>query len=115
MKARNYLFLKMWTLVFCLALTACGFESSDSDVAPTLVWRLVAVGDCAGLDEGETTNGSIPNDARAVAGYTAVCWDAETYVNKFHDGRAFCTYKRVSYDRCTGGENPGEMYTAVPQ
>jgi hypothetical protein len=115
MKPCNYLCLKIGLVVLCLALTACGLPTSTPASTEAAPWRLVGVGDCPGLDEGETTPGSIPDDARAKAGYTAVCWDGETYTNKFHGGSAFCTYKRISYDRCLGGENPGEMYTTDPR
>lgn len=78
-----------------------------------MTWKLVKVGDCTGLDE-ETTEGSIPDDSKAKAGYTAVCWDGIEYDNKFNPGKAFCTYKKIEVNKCTGDENPGEMYQAVP-
>jgi hypothetical protein len=72
----------------------------------------VGTGDCSGLDEA-MTDGSTPDDSKAKIGYTAVCWDALTYINNNDPGKAFCTYKKVTYDTCQGGANPGEMYKAV--
>jgi hypothetical protein len=64
-------------------------------------WRLVGTGDCPGRDVGGST-GSVPVDVRCDAsfyGYTAVCWSGN------------CTYKNVPTGSCTGGANPGRMYT----
>jgi len=64
-------------------------------------WRLVGTGDCPGRDIAQST-GSIPAKGRcnaAFSGYTAVCWSGN------------CTYKNVPAGSCTGGVNPGKMYT----
>lgn len=103
-------------IIFLIALgvmqISCGLSKSEQESPQTMTWKLVGVGDCTGYDDPETTDGSIPDDSRAKAGYTAVCWDNETYKNALNPGKAFCTYKKIAYTRCTGGENPGEMYTA---
>ncbi len=64
-------------------------------------WRLVGTGDCPGRDVGGST-GSVPVAERCDAnfsGFTAVCWSGN------------CTYKNVPTGSCTGGANPGQMYT----
>jgi hypothetical protein len=88
-------------------------EPAQPEPASSMTWKLVGTGDCTGYDDPETTDGSLPDDSRAKAGYTAVCWDAVTYNNKLNPGKAFCTYKKIAYTSCKGGDNTGEMYTAV--
>ena len=64
-------------------------------------WRLVGTGDCPDHDVGQTS-GSNPAEAHCGGssyGYTAVCWSGN------------CTYKNVQTGSCTGGANPGRMYT----
>ena len=66
-------------------------------------WRLVGTGDCPGRDVGQSS-GSNPVVVRCDAsfdGYTAVCWSGN------------CTYKNVPTGACTGGANPGRMYTCI--
>jgi hypothetical protein len=77
-----------------------------------MAWKLVGIGDCTGQDQA-TTDGATPDNSKAKAGYTAVCWDGVNYSNKNNPGKAFCTYKNVAYNTCTGGVNAGEMYTAI--
>ena len=64
-------------------------------------WQLVGVGDCPGRDVGGSA-GAKPDAAKcnaAFAGNTAVCWASG------------CAYKNVATAACTGGANPGQMYT----
>lgn len=68
------------------------------------VWQTVGIGDCPGRDVA-SSRGFVPDPVRcdpASAGHTAVCWK---------DG---CTYKNVPTAQCTGGANPGNMYTCQP-
>ena len=73
-------------------------------VASAGTWQAVGTGDCAGRDVA-FTRGAAPEagkcDAKFV-GYTAVCWA--------HG----CTYKSLATSACTGGANPGQMYTCAP-
>lgn len=64
-------------------------------------WRSVGTGDCPGRDVGGSS-GPQPDPARCNAGFggfTAVCWGQN------------CTYKNLPTGQCTGGANPGRMYT----
>ena len=66
-------------------------------------WQLVGVGDCPGRDVAGSA-GAKPDAAKcnaAFAGNTAVCWATG------------CTYKTVATAACTGGANPGQMYTCA--
>jgi hypothetical protein len=68
-------------------------------------WRSVGTGDCPGRDVASST-GPNPDPGKctaAFAGFTAVCWANN------------CTYKNVPTAQCTGGVNPGRMYTCQPQ
>lgn len=80
------------------------------------VWERVGTGDCPGNDLG-TSEGFRPDDSQAKQDLTAVCWDGSSFNNTFggNSGRAFCTYKSIPPDRCTGGNNRGVMYRAVRQ
>ncbi len=67
----------------------------------TGTWAPVGTGDCPGSDVAGTT-GPTPDPARCTAGFagfTAVCWAGN------------CTYKNVATPKCTGGSNPGRMYS----
>jgi len=67
-------------------------------------WQGVGVGDCPGRDVSGSA-GSVPDPAKCdsgFAGQTAVCWATG------------CTYKSVATKACTGGANPGQMYTCAP-
>jgi hypothetical protein len=67
-------------------------------------WHSVGTGDCPGRDVASST-GPYPDPAKcndAVRGQTAVCWDRN------------CTYKNIQTGSCTGGVNPGRMYTCKP-
>jgi len=67
-------------------------------------WQPVGVGDCPGRDVGLSRGSSSPEAGKcdaSFAGYTAVCWAQG------------CTYKNVATTGCTGGANPGQMYTCV--
>ena len=67
-------------------------------------WQSVGTGDCPGRDIAGS-KGPNPDPAKctdAVRGQTAVCW-----------GHG-CTYKSIPTDSCTGGANPGRMYTCRP-
>lgn len=64
-------------------------------------WTLVGTGDCPGRDVAGST-GPTPLASKCdakFAGFTAVCWAGN------------CTYKNVATAACTGGANPGKMYT----
>ncbi|MCK6685526.1 MAG: hypothetical protein L6R30_24265 [Thermoanaerobaculia bacterium] len=64
-------------------------------------WREVGTGDCTGSDVG-SSQGPNPEANRcspATAGLTAICWGS------------WCTYKNVPARSCTGGANPGRMFT----
>jgi hypothetical protein len=112
MSPRLALSLMICLVVSAVLLVGCWTSAPKPAPGASMTWKLVAVGDCTGLDV-ETTEGSIPDDALAKTGYTAVCWDGTTYSNKNQPKRAFCTYKKVAYEKCTNGGNTGEMYTAV--
>jgi hypothetical protein len=67
-------------------------------------WRSVGTGDCPGRDIANSA-GPNPDPAKctdAVRGQTAVCWGQS------------CTYKNIATGSCTGGVNPGRMYTCKP-
>jgi hypothetical protein len=64
-------------------------------------WRAVGSGDCSDHDVG-STQGPRPEPGRCnpeFAGMTAVCFGT------------WCTYKNISTQSCTGGSNPGDMFT----
>lgn len=66
-------------------------------------WQAVGVGDCPGRDVAGSS-GPNPDPGRCNAGFagqTAVCWATG------------CTYKSVATAACTGGANPGQMYTCA--
>jgi hypothetical protein len=66
-------------------------------------WQAVGVGDCPGRDVAGSS-GSNPDPSKctaAFAGQTAVCWATG------------CTYKNVVTSACSGGANPGQMYTCT--
>gem|GEM_PF-3469292 len=70
-------------------------------VAGAATWQSAGTGDCLGHDVG-FSRGNGPEAGRCDAkfvGLTAVCWA--------HG----CTYKSVKTASCTGGINPGQMYT----
>jgi hypothetical protein len=79
---------------------------------PTWSWQKVGTGDCSGHDVA-SSNGFTPEKGKAVRGRTAVCWDGRKFNNKYSPRRAFCTYKNIESNRCSGGDNPGEMYKAA--
>jgi hypothetical protein len=81
-------------------------ESVDSKTYPRNFgnWQSVGTGDCPGRDIASST-GPNPDPAKctdAVRGQTAVCWGQS------------CTYKNIATGSCTGGVNPGRMYTCKP-
>jgi hypothetical protein len=86
------------------------FEARTTGAQPTTTlpaggWRGVGTGDCPGRDVASST-GPNPDPGKctaAFAGFTAVCWANN------------CTYKNVPTAQCTGGANPGRMYTCQPQ
>ena len=68
-------------------------------------WQSVGTGDCPGHDVAGSS-GPNPDGGKCSAsfsGFTAVCWA---------NG---CTYKNVPTASCTGGANPGRMYTCTPR
>ncbi len=90
----------------------CGAPGSSAPQAPAAApqptgpaWQAMGVGDCPGRDVAGSA-GSNPDPAKcnaAFAGQTAVCWTTG------------CAYKNVATAACTGGANPGQLYTcAVP-
>jgi hypothetical protein len=81
-------------------------ESVNSKTYPVNFgnWRSVGTGDCPGRDVANSA-GPNPDPAKCtdnVRGQTAVCWDQG------------CTYKNIATGSCTGGVNPGRMYTCGP-
>jgi hypothetical protein len=67
-------------------------------------WQSVGLGDCPGRDIAGSS-GPNPDPAKcsaAMRGATAVCWSQG------------CTYKNIEAGFCTGGANPGRMYTCKP-
>jgi hypothetical protein len=67
-------------------------------------WESAGTGDCPGRDV-SNSSGPNPDPAKcteAVRDQTAVCWDQS------------CTYKNIATRSCTGGSNPGRMYTCKP-
>jgi len=115
MSSRLSLPLIISLVVLAVFLAGCETTSSNPAPAPPMTWELVGIGDCPGLDEERTDDSSMPDDSKAKVGYTAVCWDGINYTNENNPGKVFCTYKKITYDQCSGGENPGEMYTAETQ
>jgi hypothetical protein len=87
----------------------CGTAAPQAPAAapqPTgPTWQAMGVGDCPGRDVSGSA-GSNPDPSKcnaAFAGQTAVCWTTG------------CAYKNVATAACTGGANPGQLYTcAVP-
>jgi hypothetical protein len=80
-------------------------ESVNSKTYPVSIgnWRSVGTGDCPGRDVANSA-GPNPDPAKctnAVRGQTAVCWGQ------------VCTYKNIATGSCTGGANPGRMYTCA--
>jgi len=64
-------------------------------------WKSAGTGDCPGSDVANST-GPNPDPSKCTtqfAGFTAVCWSGG------------CTYKNLATGSCTGGANPGRMYT----
>ena len=81
------------------------FISASAQSAGSNNWRLVGTGDCPGRDIAGST-GPNPDPGKctdAVSGHTAVCWSQG------------CTYKDIETSSCTGGANPGRMYTCDSQ
>jgi hypothetical protein len=82
----------------------CAASTAAPPAAPAAgggTWQLVGVGDCPGRDVSGSA-GAKPDGAKcnaSFAGNTAVCWASG------------CTYKDVATAACTGGANPGQMYT----
>jgi hypothetical protein len=78
------------------------------------VWQLIREGaDCPGRDIG-MSNGAVPEQTQCRnTNTTAVCWDGGLFVNGSHNG-AWCTYKGIPADQCTGGTSPGKLYRCVP-
>lgn len=108
-RLRSVIFL----LVLSVFLFGCIIGSSAPKPDGPMTWKLAGVGDCAGHDDGGFTEGAFPDDSKALPGFTAVCWDTVNYTHQGYVDRAFCTYKKIAYSDCTGGENPGEMYIPV--
>lgn len=76
-------------------------------------WERVGIGDCSGVDVG-SSQGFTPDNTKASAAPTAICWDGKTYNNRFaNSGTAWCTYKSVPAGQCSGGSNPGVIYRAI--
>jgi hypothetical protein len=73
----------------------------NAGVANVGGWQAVGVGDCPGRDLAGSS-GTTPEPSRCYTGsaaQTAVCWPQG------------CTYKSVATSACSGGANPGQMYT----
>jgi hypothetical protein len=76
---------------------------SGPGMPPTSAWQSVGIGDCPGRDVAGSA-GPTPDPSKCdsnFAGNTAVCWASG------------CTYKSVATPACTGGANPGQMYTCA--
>lgn len=84
--------------------------SAYSPVAVNDGWIKKGVGDCPGMDINTTYGSSIPDVKLITPKTTAVCWDGKQYSNLNMPGVAFCTYKSVTQQQCSGGRNPGVMY-----
>ncbi len=88
----------------CAAPAAPAGPAPAATPAPSAAaWQAVGIGDCPGRDVAGSS-GSNPDPAKcnaAFAGQTAVCWATG------------CTYKSVTTGACTGGANPGQMYTCT--
>ncbi len=87
--------------VVVLFIFACIIPACMVQNAPAGDWLSVGTGDCPGRDVAGST-GPNPDPGRCngqFSGYTAVCWNNN------------CTYKNVATASCTGGSNPGRMYT----
>ena len=70
---------------------------------PASAWQSVGIGDCPGRDVAGSA-GPTPDPSKCdskFAGNTAVCWASG------------CTYKSVATPACTGGANPGQLYTCA--
>jgi hypothetical protein len=80
-------------------------------------WVEYAIDDCSSFDTG-CSAGAFPDPSQCnggTAGTTAVCWDGVTYSNGVGcSSTAWCTYKNISTASCTGGANPGVVYTCMP-
>lgn len=90
-------------LYTCTAAASASESPSSRAPEATARWQAVGVGDCAGRDVAGST-GQAPDPSKchlAFAGQTAVCWPTG------------CTYKSIATRACTGGANPGQMYTCV--
>ncbi|MBN2573317.1 MAG: hypothetical protein JXP73_02015 [Deltaproteobacteria bacterium] len=89
---------RIWASVFA-ALLAWSWLG----IAGAGTWQPVGIGDCPGRDVAGSRSPA-PDPAKCDAnfvGFTAVCWTTG------------CTYKNVATAACTGGPNPGQMYTCV--
>lgn len=70
---------------------------------PAAKWQPTGIGDCPERDVAGSA-GPLPDPAKCNAsfdGQTAVCWTTG------------CTYKSVATSACSGGANPGRMYTCA--
>ena len=84
----------------------------------SFAWVYTRIGDCPGSDVSGSTGTDVPVAADcdgAHAGLTAVCWDGTNYTNTGLGSQAGCTYKSVASPACTGGTNPGYLYTCLGQ
>jgi hypothetical protein len=73
--------------------------------------------DCSGLDVGETPT-VVPAAGNCTSDLiTAVCWDGTVFRNPTskNGSPAWCTYKRVAAEDCTGGGRPGIVYRCSQQ
>lgn len=75
-------------------------------------WELLRVGsDCSGEDIASTDTGQPEPTNCNNENITAVCWDG----NLFRNGvRPWCTYKKISPDKCVGGGAPGRLFRCIP-
>ncbi|MGV7220973.1 MAG: hypothetical protein ACQ9MH_05595 [Nitrospinales bacterium] len=74
-------------------------------------WLEYGTGDCSYHDVG-SSEGAVPDDAKAQEGYVAICWDGDNYKHSNSPRKAWCTYKKIAPAACTDGENTGVMYSA---
>ena len=102
----------MEIFLFLMIVSLFAWSGNSLNAQGNASWQRVGTGDCAGYDV-DSSDGFIPDNTKARAGHTAICWDGSSFNNIYSPGRAFCTYKNITVDRCTGGSNTGVMYQAV--
>jgi hypothetical protein len=112
-KVKNaFITKRLESIVLVILVSLLALSGNVANAQGNSYWQRVGTGDCAGNDV-DSSDGFMPDNGKAKAGYTAVCWDGSRYNNMNSPGRAFCTYKNITSDRCTGGSNTGVLYRGV--